>query len=600
MSLLRSCFGSRPFPPAEIDGGHLPIDPSVFTHIERALHQNPHGFAVQSTHQPPSHLSALVREGGGTGNGTEPDPNEAVSVAEKETETETCLAWTYTQLHYAALRIAAGLLAGNVQPSTSMLMFIPNGAEFCLLLWTAVILRVTIVCLDEEMLNVEHHDELRVVLKTIRPRVIVVQDGRGAEILEVASRNLPLDPDILKISLSESEESEPNSTWRSLLSLPLAPALSASETESLLSAARLDPSNAARTHSILYTSGTSGIPKGCPLRVSGMSHVLHSQSWLINAENCMRALQQAHPSRGIAIAQTLQTWREGGTVVLTGNGFNAGDLARAVERYGVSFVVLTPAMVHSVANELEGREAPVDSVRTVQVGGDAVTRDILTICTRSFPSARVVVNHGMTEGGGAFIWPFYRHREIPFYGGMSPVGSVALGAAVRIRSQDGIVARGELGELHVSCPSIIPRYLGGVSAESFYEEDGRRWFKTGDVGMMDKQGVVFILGRKKDMINGKVMPAPIESCLEKFTSVQVCVVDAGGPFAVLGQYTGKTETQIRRHVVRTLGKGSGLRGVVYLQQLRLDKFPLNGTHKIVRREVEKAVLAYLQAEPTGS
>ncbi|KAL5002080.1 hypothetical protein BDV10DRAFT_181768 [Aspergillus recurvatus] len=600
MSLPHWCFGARSSLPAEIDGGHLPIDPSVFTHIERGLHQNPQGLAVQSTHQSPSHLSALVWAGCGNENGTEPNPNETVSVAEKETETETCLAWTYTQLHHAALRIAAGMLTGNVQPNTSMLMFIPNSAEFCLLLWTAVIIRVTVVCLDEEMLNVEHHDELRGVLKSINPRVIVVQDRRDSGVIDVALRNLPLGPDILKITLSESEGSQSNSTWRSLLSLSLTPALSASETESLLSSARLDPSNAARTHSILYTSGTSGIPKGCPLRVSGMSHILQSQSWLVNAENCTRALQQAHASRGIAIAQTLQTWREGGTVVMTGNGFNAGDLVRAVERRGVSFVVLTPAMVYPVANELGGRKSSVDSVRTVQIGGDAVTRDVLTKCTQLFPSARVVVNHGMTEGGGAFIWPFNRPREIPFYGEMSPVGSVARGAAVRICGESGTVARGDLGELHVSCPSIIPGYLGGVSAESFYEENGRRWFKTGDIGMMDKQGVVFILGRKKDMINGKVMPAPIESCLEKFTSVQACVVDAGGPFAVLERYTGKTETRIRRHVVQTLGKGNELRGLVYLQQLRLDRFPVNGTHKIVRGEVEKALLAYLQTEPTGS
>jgi 4-coumarate--CoA ligase len=207
---------------------------------------------------------------------------------------------------------------------------------------------------------------------------------------------------------------------------------------------------------------------------------------------------------------------------MTANGFNAGDLVHAVERHGASFVVLTPAMVHPVADELKGRKGAADSVRTVQVGGDAVTRGVLERCTQLFPNARVVVNHGMTEGGGGFVWPFSRPRDIPFYGEMSPVGSVARGAAVRIRGANGTVARGELGELHVSCPSIIPGYLGGVSAESFHEGDGRRWFKTGDVGLMDKQGVVFILGRMKDMINGKVMPAPIESCLEKYTSVQVC------------------------------------------------------------------------------
>lgn len=77
------------------------------------------------------------------------------------------------------------------------------------------------------------------------------------------------------------------------------------------------------------------------------------------------------------------------------------------------------------------------------------------------------------------------------------------------------------------------------------------------------------------------------------------MVNAGGPFAVLARYTGKKESQIRRHVVRALGKSNALTGVVYLHQLRLERFPVNGTHKIARGDVEGAVLAYLQTEPTS-
>jgi 4-coumarate--CoA ligase len=77
------------------------------------------------------------------------------------------------------------------------------------------------------------------------------------------------------------------------------------------------------------------------------------------------------------------------------------------------------------------------------------------------------------------------------------------------------------------------------------------------------------------------------------------VVNAGGPFAVLARYAGKTEAQIRRHVVRVLGKSNALNGVVYLHQLGLERFPVNRTHKIARGDVEGAVLAYLQTEPTG-
>ncbi|KAL2859780.1 class I adenylate-forming enzyme family protein [Aspergillus lucknowensis] len=582
------CCSSRQ--PAEIDGGLLHNEPSVFLHIERGLRQNPHGLAVISTHQPPRHLSSLVGDA---------------------SHDEPCLAWTYTQLHRAALRVAGGLLAHGARSNSTMLLLVPNGVEYAVLLWMAVILRLTIVCLDPGLLDASKQDELRDLIDLTKPSIVVVQDeaGAGAVTRTLTSLNQILDQDILGITLTKPESNTPPA-WTSFLTLATSPALSPPATASLLSAARADNPN--RTHSIMFTSGTSGRPKGCPLRVSGMTHVLHSQSWLLNTENSTRALQQAHNSRGIAPAQTLQTWRAGGAVVMTGNGFDAGDLVESVRRQRVSFVVLTPAMVHAAEGEMDARSSSVsgrvdvDCVKTVQVGGDAVTREILERCCRIFPSANVVVNHGMTEGGGAFHWPFSgrKVRKIPFYGEMSPVGCVAAGAIVRIwdLERKTVCRRGQLGQLHVCCGSTIPEYLNGVSAESFYEEGGRRWFDTGDVAMMDRKGLVFILGRRKDMIRTKgsakstakgVMPAPVESCLERFAS-QTCVVNVDGPFAVLESFSGRSEAQIRRHVVRSLGKQYTLRGVASLQQLGMSTFPVNATHKIIRTEVQAAVLKYLQ------
>lgn len=533
---LRSLFCFKPSASeqlAEIDGGHLVNEPSVFLHIERGLRQNPHGLAVISTHQAPDHLASLT---------------------DKQSEDETCLAWTYIQLHRAALRVAGGMLGGGVRPGTTILMLIPNGIEYTILLWTASILRLTIVSLDLGLLDISRHDELRDMIRLVKPSVIAVQDAKGADTLDIARRNIFLpstttdhtkqdgnNNTVLGITLTNPPTSYPSadSIWTSLLTLATSkPTLDASETESLLSCARCD--SPTRTHSILFTSGTSGKPKGCPLLVSGIAHVLESQSWLLNPTNSGRVLQQAHNARGIAPAQTLQTWREGGTVVMTGDGFNVGALLDAVERFRVTFIVLTPAMLHSVSVELENRvysygvvrkgKGMVDCVRTVQLGGDAVTRDVLEKCALLFPKARIVVNHGMTEvgGGGAFVWPFTSTTKIPFHGEMSPVGAVAAGAVVRIwDAEEGTVARREkLGELHVCCGSTIPEYLDGVSGDSFYDEGRRWWFNTGDVGMMDSKGIVFVLGRKKDVIQSRgavVMPAPIESCLEKFTSTQVCL-----------------------------------------------------------------------------
>lgn len=69
------------------------------------------------------------------------------------------------------------------------------------------------------------------------------------------------------------------------------------------------------------------------------------------------------------------------------------------------------------------------------------------------------------------------------------------------------------------------------------------------------------------------------------------MVNAGGPFAVL-EHSSRTETEIKTHITITLGEENALQGVLFLQDLGLERFPVNATHKIIRSEVEAAVLQY--------
>ena len=526
---------------AEIDGGPLANRTSVFLHLEQGLRKNPHGAAVICMHQPANHLSDLVsvddkfqqqNEGYLQQNGVCKQSNgvlwhkEVNGVYEQQNGGHRvgCLTLTYTQVHRAAQKLAAGMMANGAQPDSTIFMLIPNGGEYALLLWTCIILRLTFVCVDPSALDISGFTEMRNTLRTLKPSLVVVPDAAGAKAVDVAVKELRLARP-LRISLDR----DTSNGWKSLLDLAADASNSPVDEDTLLEHARNDDPH--RVHSILFTSGTSGRPKGCPLRVGGMTHVLHSQSWLIDKDNCALALQQAHNSRGIAPAQTLQTWREGGTVVMSGRGFAIEDIVDAILQYEVTFIVLTPAMVHAMGQELATRPFKVDSVRSIQVGGDAVTKDVLMKCAALFPRAKVCINHGMTEGGGSFTWPF---RDIPipqisFFGELCPTGAVAPGSIVRIWDADrkSVLKRGEPGELHVCCGSIIRHYLGGASESSFYEDQKGRWFNTGDIAMMDNEGLVFILGRSKDMMKRAgviIMPVAIESCIEKYTGAQVSII----------------------------------------------------------------------------
>ena len=139
-----------------------------------------------------------------------------------------------------------------------------------------------------------------------------------------------------------------------------------------------------------------------------------------------------------------------------------------------------------------------------------------------------MTGHGMTEGGGLFISPYFG-REMPYYGDIAPLGHACPGARLKIVREDGsVVPRGESGELHIQSGGMISRYLDDANSETFYiGESGGQWFRTGDLGMINEGGDVYILGRLKDVIvraGVNITPAALESCLSSFTGAQVSVL----------------------------------------------------------------------------
>ncbi|KAI0841397.1 acetyl-CoA synthetase-like protein [Hypoxylon sp. FL0890] len=585
---------------ADINGGSLPNHhQSIFAQIEQGLLESPSQPAVICMHQPADHLANWIHRKG--------DLHSSTVASNSPPD---CLTLTYNQLHGAALKLAGSLAANGILPGSTCLCVIPNGGEYALILWACAILRLTLASLDPAILD--SREGLVDYLQVLQPAVVFAGDLRSSGDIESVLIHMPIaSRPHLKI-LVNNESHTPLHGWENFHRLSETN-VSTSDTfneAAVLKDARNDDPD--RIHSILFTSGTSaGRPKGCPLRVGSMTHILESQSWLITPNNCSRVLQQAHNSRAIGPQHTLQTWRAGGAIVMpTGPSFAIEHTLEALQHHGVTFIVVSPAMVHALAHELP--RLPVgtgDSVKTIQVGGDAITREVLVKCAKLFPRARVCVNHGMSEGGGFFKWPFFEYpvEDIPYWAELCPVGAVAPGARVRIWQRDGgkVALRGDSGELHVSCDSLIEGYLGGVEASSFFEDsDGNRWMNTGDVAMIIKDGLVYILGRSKDAImrlGRAIMPAALESCVEKYTGAQACIVAVPNPllghepFAVVENFNGFTQEEITRHVTHMFGEEYRLGGVISLEQIALSKFPVNATHKVMKLDVQKAVLAYISS-----
>jgi acyl-CoA synthetase (AMP-forming)/AMP-acid ligase II len=499
---------------SKIDGGPLLVGKSVFSYLERGLRKNPHGLAVISLHQPASHLAQILPRS----RAPQTASNQA-HMLEDNRDLGDCLTITYDQLHRGAHRLAAGLQIAGVRPESKMLMLIPNGGEYTLLMWCCIIMRVTYVCVDPDIVAVSGYDSLKDIVRSVKPSTVVVLGLAQAMAIDIAIQQLSLSPPLRVMLAADTANG-----WKPLQSHAVVP--SAKESKELSERARFESPD--RINSIIFTSGTSGAPKGCPLRVSSMCHILESQSWLITERNCRRALQTIHNSRGIAPFQTLQTWMAGGAVMMIKDSGNIYQMTEALRKHAPTFIAASAAMVTAVGQEMVKDCFLAKSVKRVQLGGEVIPDGALVECKELFPEAQVCINHGMTEGAGSFIWPFFETpaEHLPRYAELLPIGKAAPGSVIRVWDsyERRVAKRGHAGELHIQSGSLVRRYLRGECSESFINEGHERWFSTGDTAMIDLDGLVYILGRTKDMIvtkQGTIVPAAIEAVVRKLTGAPV-------------------------------------------------------------------------------
>lgn len=174
------------------------------------------------------------------------------------------------------------------------------------------------------------------------------------------------------------------------------------------------------------------------------------------------------------------------------SGSEALDLVEA-ERITVFGGV--PAMHWDVLKALGERERDLSSLVSISCGGQALPRALLDKIHAAFPSAYIGAGYGMTEASGAIS----QANGEAFLARPEASGSVLPMIDIRIVSPEGKgLPHGQAGEIQVKGATLLTRYHGDPEAtKASFDGD---WFKTGDVGMLDDQGVLTIVDRLTDMI----------------------------------------------------------------------------------------------------
>jgi O-succinylbenzoic acid--CoA ligase len=283
---------------------------------------------------------------------------------------------------------------------------------------------------------------------------------------------------------------------------------------------------------ILYTSGTTGNPKGAMLTHRNIAHsVLHYEACmrLAPGERSGLAVPASHVTGLIAVIAAM--WRVAGTVVVVPE-FKADAFVALMAQERITHTLMVPAMYKLCLMSPAFAHVDLGAWRVGGYGGAPMPVATIDELAARVPSLVLLNCYGATETTSPVtMMPAGRTREHP-----DSVGVLLPAADVRVMDDDGReLPPGETGELWIGGPMVVPGYWANPEATAASFTAGH--WHSGDLGSIDAQGYVRVFDRKKDMLNRggyKVYSVEVENTLMAWPGVVEAAV-IGRPCPVLGE-----------------------------------------------------------------
>lgn len=475
----------------------------------------------------------------------------------------------FTQAYH---QFAHGLLARDVLPKDKVGIIMSNGLPMLTALMGCMAAGVVSVPINLSVNN----DALLNMLRDAQVTAVIISADQLDRLASIKDQL----PESIKLKVCDESSS---SAWLSLEALcdgqpSHQPNVTIDDTSEL---------------NIIYSSGTTGLPKGIVHNHAGRRDWAYDLAIALRYHCHSKTLLTLGLYSNISWVAMLTTLLAGGTVVIHSQ-FDSEQFLATVEQESITHTAMVPIQFQRILEHLEhdSKVWDLSSMQAMMSCGSPLHAELKQRIFTHFDCG-IIELYGLTEGVITTIEP--EQSE----GRWSSVGKPLIGTDIRIVSDnDEELGANQSGEIVSRGRITMPGYLNRPDANqeaSYIDSQGQLWLRTGDIGYVDDDGFLFIVDRKKDMIlsgSQNIYPQDIEAIMIQHPSVNdVAVIAAASqrwgetPMAlvVLNPASSEDEHTILDWANSRLGKQQRIADVVFIEEL-----PRNPNGKVLKRELRNS------------
>ena len=286
---------------------------------------------------------------------------------------------------------------------------------------------------------------------------------------------------------------------------------------------------------ILFTTGTTGAPKGVALSYNNLSAAARNINAFIGNTSSDVELLALPVSHSFGLGRLRCSLSKGATVVMLGTFANVKKFFKEMARCQVTMFAMVPAswgFIKNMSGKYIGKFA--DQLKFIEIGSSFMPVEDKELLMSLLPKTRICMHYGSTEASRSAFMEFHTYKD-----NLLSIGKASPNVEIKIFTSQGTpAALGEEGEVCVKGEHVTCSYWNETPerfASDFY--DG--YFRTGDCGTMDAEGNIYLKSRIKEMINvggKKVSPMEVEDILNTIPGIkESACIGIPDPGIVLGE-----------------------------------------------------------------